>query len=113
MERAKKEAEAASKALETEAAKKRKAVDDKKKEWDEKKKELEGELRGLQKYLETKTKFIKDQMSKQTRCMDPYRMKDLATSIRLATEDKEKQAIQEREVQEKLRALMGKRYRGE
>ena len=113
LERAKKEAEAASKALETEAAKKRKAVDDKKKEWDEKKKELEGELRGLQKYLETKTKFIKDQMSKQTRCMDPYRMKDLATSIRLATEDKEKQAIQEREVQEKLRALMGKRYRGE
>ena len=59
-----------------------------------------------------KTKF-KDQMSKQAKGVDPYRLKDLATSIRLATEDKEKQAIQKREVQENLRAHMGKRHRGE
>ena len=113
MERTKTEAEAASKALETETTKKRKAVEDKKKEWEEKKEELEGELRGIQKYLETKTKLIKDQMSKQAKGVDPYRLKDLSTSIRLATEDKEKQAIQKREVQEKLRAHMGKRHRGE
>ena len=37
---------------------------------------------------------------------------DYATSIRLASEDKNKRAIQEREVQEKLRVHMGKKHRG-
>jgi hypothetical protein len=111
MDRKKKEDENATEALEKEIAKKRKAEEKSKKEWGDKKEELEAELRGIQTYIDSRTKFIKDQMSKQAKCIDPYKMKDLATSIRLATDDKETKAVKERQVQEMLRIHMGKRHK--
>ena len=107
-----KEKKLATEALEMEAAKKRKADSDAKKNWDSAMKDLEFELRSIQKYIDTRTKFIEAQMSKQAKSVDPYKIKDYATSIRLASEDKNKMAIQEREVQEKLRVHMGKKHRG-
>jgi hypothetical protein len=44
-------------------------------------------------------------MSKQAKSVDPFKIKDYATSIRLASEDKNKMAIQEREVQETKRSF--------
>ena len=102
---------AATEASEREVAKKRKAETDSKKDWEATKKELEAELASLQKYIDNRTKFVEDQMSKQSKSVDPYKIKDLATSIRLASEDKNKQAIREREVQEKLRVHMGKKFK--
>ena len=110
-DRKKKEEENATEAVEKEMARKRKAEEDSKKEWGDKKKELETELRGIQTYIDSRSKFIKDKMSKQAKCIDPYKMRDLATSIRLATEDKETQAVKERQVQEMLRIHMGKRHK--
>ena len=107
-----KEKKLATEALEMEAAKKRKADSDAKKNWESTKKDLELELSSIQKYIDTRTKFIEDQMSKQAKSVDPYKIKDYATSIRIASEDKNKRAIQEREVQEKLRVHMGKKHRG-
>ena len=103
------EDKAATEASQKEAAKKRKAEEDSKKDWQATKKDLEAELKSLQRYIDSKTKFVEDQMSKQTKSVDPYKIKDLAVSIRLASEDKNRQAIKEREVQEKLRVHMGKK----
>ena len=103
------EEKAATEASQKEAAKKRKAEEDSKKDWEATKKDLEAELKSLQRYIDSKTKFVEDQMSKQTKSVDPYKIKDLAVSIRLASEDKNRQAIKEREVQEKLRVHMGKK----
>ena len=59
--------------------------------------------------MDEKKKFIEKQLSKATTCNDPYKQKDLVTSIRLATEEKERQAIRERTLQDELRMLVGKK----
>jgi PleD family two-component response regulator len=110
-EQNKKKQESATKASEREAARKRKAEEETKKKWEEEKKDLELELRSVQNYMDQRSKFIEGEMSKQSKCSDPYKIKDLATSIRLATEDRNKQARLERELQEKLRVHMGKKPR--
>ena len=71
MDRMKKEEENATEAVEKEISKKRKAEEKLKKKWGDKKKELEAELRGIQTYIDSRRKFIKDQMSKQAKCIDP------------------------------------------
>jgi hypothetical protein len=108
-EKEKKEKAAANEASEKEATRKRRIVEESKKEWDAKKKDLEKELSGVQKYMDEKKKFIEKQLSKATTCNDPYKQKDLVTSIRLATEEKERQAIRERTLQDELRMLVGKK----
>ena len=112
IEQKKKEAEAARDTAEVEASRKRKAEEEIKKDWEIKKKDLESELKSVQKYIDKRTKFIAEEMSKQAKCSDPHKIKDLATSIRLATADKNKQLLLERELQEKLKLLAGKKPRG-
>ena len=112
IEQKKKEAEAARDTAEVEASRKRKAEEEIKKDWEIKKKDLESELKSVQKYIDKRTKFIEAEMSKQAKCSDPHKIKDLATSIRLATADKNKQLLLERELQEKLKLLAGKKPRG-
>ena len=102
---------AATEASEREAAKKRKAKMGSKKDWEAIKKDWEAELTSLQKYINNRTKFVEDQMNKQAKSVEPYKIKDLVTSIRLASKDMNKQAIREREVQEKLRVHMGKQHK--
>ena len=99
-------------AAEVEASWKRKAEEEIKKDWEIKKKDLESELKSVQKYIDKRTKFIEEEMSKQAKCSDPHKIKDLATSIRLASADKNKQLLLERELQEKLKLLAGKKPRG-
>jgi hypothetical protein len=70
---------------------------------------LEDQLSGIQKYMDDKKKYIQNQLSKATQSKDPYKVKDLMTSIRLATEDKEEKAMKERDVQDKLKSLISKK----
>ena len=72
---------AATEASEREAAKKRKAKMGSKKDWEAIKKDLEAKLTSLQKYIENRTKFVEDPMSKQAKSVDPYKIKELATEM--------------------------------
>ena len=108
-EKDRKEKEAASEAAEKEIGRKKKEADDSKKEWESNKKDLEDQLSGIQKYMDDKKKYIQNQLSKATQSKDPYKVKDLMTSIRLATEDKEEKAMKERDVQDKLKSLISKK----
>ena len=108
-ERVRKEQEAATQALEREAERKRKAVEDAKRNWDARKKELESELKVVQQYIDNKQKFINDTLSKMAKSSDPYKIKDWSTALRLANEDKSRRSDKERNLQEELRKHMGKR----
>ena len=110
-EKARKEKEKAEKVIEQKAAEKRKAEEESKKNWEEKKISLESELTGIQMYIAQKQTIIQESLSKAARLNDPYKVKDIMTTVRLATEDMTKKMEKERDVQEKLRQHMGKKQK--